>query len=270
MLQERESLATLGIEGCPCPRCRGPTREDGEAVQHLGAGTFPPPDNGYGRGTISKPNRKISSLLLLVAALGAVLGLAGCSGATAVTDTAPAFADTATVPNQTYTVGEAITGLNLPEAGGGNGPLSYTDETLWIHRGDESFGGGNRNILIHTDRAERRENGDFPPSGPGNYLEEVLLHEGVHTSLDEIHELAPGWLAAQAADPTFISTYAQDHPAREDLAESFVPYMIVRYRANRATEAMVDMISVAIPHRIAYLDAELSGSWCPVVQSDCP
>jgi len=48
MLQERESLATLGIEGWPCPRCRGPTREDGEAVQHLGAGTFPPPDNGYG------------------------------------------------------------------------------------------------------------------------------------------------------------------------------------------------------------------------------
>ena len=148
--------------------------------------------------------------------------------------------------------------------------LRVNVETVWIHRGDESFGGGNRNILIHTDRAERRENGDFFPGGPGNYLEEVLLHEGVHTSLDDTHELAPGWLAAQAADPTFISTYAQDHPAREDLAESFAPYMIVRYRADRATEAMVDTISVAIPNRIAYLDAELSGSWCPVVPSDCP
>ncbi len=374
----------------------------------------------------SKPNRKISSpmLLLLPAALGAVLGLAACRGATAVSDTAPAFADTATVPDQTYAVGEVITRLTLPAASGGNGPLSYslepavpgltfatasrtlsgtptaagiyemtyqvqdgdantavsdaatvafsitvqpteppysgtvfinpdviTDadptmfesltytgigtrvmfdrrtgsfadteaylfdatygdgltievqvnaefgsreaaepqaakyaayvgklprllrvnvETLWIHRGDESFGGGNRNILIHTDRAERRENGDYSPSGPGNYLEEVLLHEGVHTSLDEIHELAPGWLAAQAADPTFISTYAQDRPMREDLAESFVPYLIVRYRAERATEAMVDLISVTIPNRIAYLDAELSGSWCPVVPSHCP
>ena len=45
---------------------------------------------------------------------------------------------------------------------------------------------------------------------------------------------------------------------------------IVRYRADRATEAMLDTISVTIPNRIAYLDAELSGSWCPVVPSDCP
>ena len=75
----------------------------------------------------SKPNRKISSLMpLMLAALGAVLVLAGCSAATAVSDTAPAFANTATVPNQNYTVGEAITGLTLPEAAGGNGPLSYT------------------------------------------------------------------------------------------------------------------------------------------------
>ncbi len=59
-------------------------------------------------------------------------------------------------------------------------------------------------------------------------------------------------------------------PIREDLVESFVPYLIVRYRAERATEAMVDLISVTIPNRIAYLDAELSGSWCPVVPSDCP
>ena len=148
--------------------------------------------------------------------------------------------------------------------------LRVNVETAWIHRGDEDFGGGNRNILIHTERGEQFENGDFVPGGPGNYMEEVLLHEGVHTSLDETHELAPGWLAAQVADPTFISTYAQDHPAREDLAESFVPYMIVRYRADRATEAMVDTISVAIANRIAYLYAELSDSWCPVVPSDCP
>ena len=148
--------------------------------------------------------------------------------------------------------------------------LRVNVETAWIHRGDEDFGGGNRNILIHTDRGDQFENGDYVPGGPGNYMEEVLLHEGVHTSLDEIHAAAPGWLAAQAADPTFISTYAQDHPTREDVAESFVPYLLVRYRANRATEAMVDTISTAIPNRIGYFDAELTGSWCPVVASDCP
>lgn len=25
-------------------------------------------------------------------------------------------------------------------------------DTIWIHRGNEGFGGGNRNLLIHTDK----------------------------------------------------------------------------------------------------------------------
>lgn len=36
--------------------------------------------------------------------------------------------------------------------------LRVNVETSWIHKGDESFGGGNENILIHVDRAVRREN----------------------------------------------------------------------------------------------------------------
>ena len=39
-------------------------------------------------------------------------------------DSAPAFAGS--VPNQTYTVGETISSLTLPEASGGNGSLSYS------------------------------------------------------------------------------------------------------------------------------------------------
>ena len=143
-------------------------------------------------------------------------------------------------------------------------------ETSWIHRGDYDFGGGNRNILIHTGRGEQYENGDYSPGGPGDYVEEALLHEGVHTSLDETHAATPGWLMAQAADPTFISTYARDYPAREDLAESFVPYVIIQYRADRTPAGMVDTINATIPNRIAYFDAELAGSWCPLVPEDCP
>ena len=148
--------------------------------------------------------------------------------------------------------------------------LRVSAETAWIHRGDADFGGGNRNFLIHTDRGRVMERANYRPGGVGNYVEEVLLHEGTHTSLDETHAEARGWRAAQSDDPTFISTYARDHPAREDLAESFVPYMIVRYRADRTTKSMVDTINAAIPSRIAYLDAELAASsWCPVVPEDC-
>ena len=57
--------------------------------------------------------------LCLVSLAG--LALVGCDGATP--DTAPAF--TRPAPDQTYTVGQAIGPLVLPEAVGGNGALSY-------------------------------------------------------------------------------------------------------------------------------------------------
>ena len=135
-------------------------------------------------------------------------------------------------------------------------------ETSWIHKGNESFGGGNRNILIHVDRAVERE--------IQNLLEEVLIHEAAHTSLDENHEQAPAWLSAQADDPTFISTYAREHPDREDIAESFLPYLLVRYRAERAPAALVDTINTTIPHRLEYFDLNVDGLWCPIVPEDCP
>lgn len=142
-------------------------------------------------------------------------------------------------------------------------------ETVWIHKGDESFGGGNRNILIHVERAEKREHGSFRPGGRGNYLEETFVHEATHTSLDDAHAAAAGWLAAQKADNAFISTYARDHPDREDLAESFLPYLLVRYRSDRMPADLVETIRRTIPHRLEYLDRNLNGRWCPMKLSDC-
>ena len=80
------------------------------------------------------------------------------------------------------------------------------------------------------------------------------MHEAAHTSLDAVHAAAPGWLAAQTADDRFISDYARDFPGREDIAESFLPYLAVRYRQDRITAAMATQILEAIPNRIAYFD----------------
>ena len=68
----------------------------------------------------------------------------------------------------------------------GRRPSRPNVETSWIHRGDEDWGGGNRNILIHTDRGEQWENGDYVPGGPGNYVEEALLHESAPWRLRKI------------------------------------------------------------------------------------
>jgi hypothetical protein len=129
-------------------------------------------------------------------------------------------------------------------------------ETIWIHRGKQPFGGGNHNILIHTGQA-----GTYLAAGPmhhspGGFLEEAIAHEAAHTSLDDDHAAADGWRRAQADDPNFISTYARDNPTREDVAESFLPYLAVRYRRDRLDDATASAIEQTIPNRIAYFDAQ--------------
>ena len=118
-------------------------------------------------------------------------------------------------------------------------------ETSWIHRGDEAFGGGNNNLLIHTGSLAE----DYIARG---ILEETLVHEASHTSLDADHAASPGWLAAQAADGEFISTYARDFPNREDVAESFLLIYALDHRRDRISDAMANTIASTIPNRIEY------------------
>ncbi len=124
-------------------------------------------------------------------------------------------------------------------------------QTVWIHRGDEPFGGGNNNILIHTGYAEATV-GDYII---WDYIEEVFLHEAAHTTLDPHFKDDPRWLNAQQADGEFISTYARDYPQREDIAESLVPWIAVRYRLGRIDDAVAEAILATIPNRLAFFDS---------------
>ena len=130
-------------------------------------------------------------------------------------------------------------------------------ETVWIHQGVQPFGGGNRNLLIHVGQADRYE--------AQGILEEALVHEAAHTSLDAAHASSAEWVAAQEKDGTFISTYARDNPQREDIAESYLPYLAVRYRPERISQVLKTTILRTIPNRIAYFDslggAALSGEF---------
>jgi hypothetical protein len=128
-------------------------------------------------------------------------------------------------------------------------------DTVWIHKGKQPFGGGNRNLLIHIGQSAEYE--------AAGILEETFVHEATHTSLDGDHARAPGWLAAQKADNGFISTYARDHPLREDLAESFLLYMAVRHRRDRISAELAETIQQTMPARMAYLD-QLDLDWRPI------
>jgi hypothetical protein len=121
-------------------------------------------------------------------------------------------------------------------------------QTSWIHQGDEAFGGGNANLLIHTGSIAQGYIDD-------GILEEVLAHEATHTSLDGAHAASAGWLAAQSADAEFISAYARDNPTREDVAESLVPWLGLRCARSALHGTDAATIEATIPARLSYFDA---------------
>ncbi len=126
-------------------------------------------------------------------------------------------------------------------------------ETVWIHDGKYPFGGGNKNLLIYIQQGKEYVSDKI--------LEEALIHEASHTSLNWPESLldhgqTTEWLTAQRSDKGFISTYAKQHPQREDIAESFLPWFVLRYRLDRISESDAEKISEAIPHRIKYFDEQ--------------
>ena len=119
-------------------------------------------------------------------------------------------------------------------------------ETMTIHGGGAlPFGGSENGILIHVD----------VETSSVDFLEEILVHEAAHAIYSATHDVAPAWQAVQAADPTFISEYAREHPNREDVAETLLMWYALRYRSNRLDSATIAATETAIPNRLAYFDA---------------
>ena len=121
-------------------------------------------------------------------------------------------------------------------------------KTVWIHKGTELFGGGNNNLLIHTGQTELYEKDGI--------LEETLIHEATHTSLDSKHAQEVEWQRAQLYDRMFISSYAQENPKREDLAETFLLFIGLHLRGDRMSDELKHTIENTIPYRLQYLASQ--------------
>jgi hypothetical protein len=122
-------------------------------------------------------------------------------------------------------------------------------ETVWIHKGMKPFGGGNNNLLIHTDWSEEH----YESQG---ILEEAFIHEAAHTSLDELYSNDLEWKNAQRVDCQFISFYALENSLREDVAESYLAYFAVRYASKRISKKMINTIENTMPERIKFFDKQ--------------
>jgi hypothetical protein len=120
--------------------------------------------------------------------------------------------------------------------------------SLWIHAGDQPFGGGNNSLLIHTGSYAR----DYIACG---ILEETFVHEATHTSLDPFYAGSSGWWVAQQWDREYISTYARDNPTREDMAETFLMWLAVRHGLGRVPPDVAYTVLTTVPYRLQYFDS---------------
>ncbi|MEP3333964.1 hypothetical protein [Sedimentitalea sp.] len=121
---------------------------------------------------------------------------------------------------------------------------------LGVHKGDKGFHAGTGKVFVYSDMSDRRIS--------ENHLEESLLHEGVHATLDDQYRLSPEWIAAQEQDGRFLTRYAASRPEREDLAETALfAYSLLRH-PGRIPPADSAAIARIAPARIAVVESILN------------
>ena len=122
-------------------------------------------------------------------------------------------------------------------------------KTITIHKGTRLFGGGNKDVLIHTGQAATYE----------DCVEEVILHESGHATLDWAwggSVKSSKWKKAAKADNKFISRYAKKNPNREDIAETVKWWIGIRCKKDKISESLYRKILEGLPNRLKYLDEQ--------------
>ena len=129
--------------------------------------------------------------------------------------------------------------------------LRTSVQNITIHRGQPTWRAGldTYNIIIHTNRY-----GTSASRTPRKCVEEVMLHESSHISLDRA--LGSVWKKLIKADGKFISSYAKKYPDREDIAETVLWWVAVRCKTDRISKKNYKKILKYIPNRLRYLDEQ--------------
>lgn len=119
-----------------------------------------------------------------------------------------------------------------------------------VHKGDQGFHAGTGKVFVYSDMSDRRISED--------HLEESLLHEGVHATLDHQFRLSPEWVAAQEQDGRFVTRYAASRPEREDLAETALfAYSLLRHPGRIPPVDSADIARI-VPARITMIETILN------------
>ena len=101
----------------------------------------------------------------------------------------------------------------------------------------------------------------YENNSTGSIVEETLIHEAAHTSIDAYHypqrlTNGEGWIEAVNKDTgCYISDYARDYPYREDIAELMLLYVAVKYFPERISNEIRDKTLSCSLNRILYFDS---------------
>ncbi|MEO1534042.1 MAG: GC-type dockerin domain-anchored protein [Planctomycetota bacterium] len=83
-------------------------------------------------------------------------------------------------------------------------------------------------------------------------LQHTVFHESAHVALEAAHAEAAGWVAAQQADPGFITEYARDNAVKEDVPESAIFAFAVLNYPGRLPVDVEAVVRAQMPNRLAY------------------
>lgn len=136
---------------------------------------------------------------------------------------------------------------------------------LGIFDGMPTYSAGAGKIFVYAERTTLRISQD--------HLEESMMHEAAHVSLDPLYARSDAWIAAQQSDARFMTRYGQKHPRGEDMAETALfAYGLIRHPGRIPPVDSHDILS-AVPARIAFfkevLNLDETGSPAPKPPNDC-
>ena len=129
-------------------------------------------------------------------------------------------------------------------------------EFIGIHKGTPTFSAGAGKMFAYAERTDQRI--------AEHRLEETLFHEAVHVTLDPVHATAENWIAAQLKDGRFLTSYAEQNPTREDLAETSIFAFAILFHPGRFPPVDTSDVLAAVPARVAYLKTVFSEFESPV------
>jgi len=127
-------------------------------------------------------------------------------------------------------------------------------ETMVIHKAENGRATGSpyRNTMtIYTNTI----------NGTDRAFSNTLWHELAHISVEENFYNAEGtgfgssWYAAAEKDGGFLTEYAETNPDTEDIAETWVPFVRLKFTSDFASSAQAATITKQVPNRLAFFES---------------